>query len=857
MESSSSPLARALGFFVSTQLVALTGLWVNTPTTGQPTFLIVALGIVTSSIPEFLFAYWCTIPRKPSQGELVVRFGYPAKRGTMLGHCLYVTSAITSFIGILMLHYLPTRFEEESFAGAFRNLYSMVRYASLLTLGIYTVMAVWLAFSSRHEVSKCQARYASSIQYDTLAAAKRGCLVLGHKFEYSTEVQVSPAAEPVTAEPWPGEVTKRNIEKLVGEDGPFLLDLENERNANALVTGVSGSGKSETLRAIVLRYWIGKRIPTLWIDWLGEHSKFIQDIGGVVWRVPSQFGFNPAGLRGASPTKRAAQIAEALRFAGDPPLTAFQSGELKRVIMKSYEEAGILETAKSTWTREPPRWSDIIRTLEANLEAGLYQGTLKESALSTREKLYSILPITGREPSNFFDIVMRLPTCIDLSGLETENTSKAVATYFLYQRVYEQFFIAGFSRLKLLVLADEAHYILGQREAESAITRLEPLPLQIIRLTRKYGFGTILASQLMSDIPVQASANVAVLIAHLHEDAEQVSQVRKRLNLSKQQLEMYRNLPRGAALIKRIGQPYPDLLKVQITGEDEKEFARAISRSVGLPQTKPTPSPQIGGHPTAATTPTETRVSRTDVSEEQSLTSLERQLLRELSFGPVTFAAIKARLSSAKENELRKALNALEGTQIQSARVSTVEEGKSEVYYAALKSNWLQSESLEHRAIVLQLMAALRPLHVIVYSQKPGACAPDLALELTRTAIEVETGRKKLSPTALEEWASSVKQTHTRLGYKRSLVVVPNAVVHSRYVQTCMKQGIEIVTISKVMSRLFMNEKPVMDSPSTNANRVKDSSAETRLGEFLAGESTQWQSRDTEHVLPDEGNGGK
>jgi hypothetical protein len=561
--------------------------------------------------------------------------------------------------------------------------------------------------------------------------------------------------------------------------------------------------------------------------------------------------------------------------------------------LRAYAEAGIREEDPSTWNRPPPTWGDLIRILEENVKAGHYEGTLKESVISTREKLYIIEPVTGHEPTEFFDIVTRIPTCLDLSPLATADDKKAVTTYTVYQRIYQRFFTAGLvtaelarrtPQLRMIVVVDEAHFVLSQKAAESAVGRLDPLPLRVIRLGRKYGFATVFASQSITDIPEIAAESAAVFVAFLHSTPVQLRYVQRQLKLSKPEVEMYSRMPRGACFIRRLGQPYGDYVKIQMLGDAEIEAAYRLSKNIELPRVLP-PEPEIrpvtrpetweatpytdteeGTEPaepveegtTAEVSPRCSNCGRKLTRESkfcngcgnpvlewpepeaptaqdlEGLTLTERRLLHTLSFGPMTFRELNTKFKDVKERQLRNLLAGLEGTFVRSAKVPTLFEGKNDVYYAALTAKELRRESLEHRALVLQLQEALLPLGATVFTQaqRSGGNVPDIGLPLTKptaACIEVETGRKKQSLARMLEWARAVKQRNNELGYPRTVVVVPNVTVERRYKEICVKHNLELVTMANLAEHLNIElvtkaEPPTTVKPSARPDEEKEES---------------------------------
>jgi hypothetical protein len=138
------------------------------------------------------------------------------------------------------------------------------------------------------------------------------------------------------------------------------------------------------------------------------------------------------------------------------------------------------------------------------------------------------------------------------------------------------------------------------------------------------------------------------------------------------------------------------------------------------------------------------------------------------------------------------------------------------VYYGAMKTAWLQSESLSHRAMIEMIVEALLPLRPIPYmqTQRLGGDIPDVGLEAAkpRTAIEAETGRKKMTPQEIMKWAIRVRGRNLRLGYERTIVVVPNLAVRNHYADPCSKQGLELVTMGRLLSYLHMKPSTIQHS---------------------------------------------
>ena len=802
-------------------------------------------GIASIAYPALVFiwilaALWARRHVKPkpvSKEDVLVRWGHPPRQGTVIAHCLYVAAAAGNIVVIIIALLAPTPVVTGS-AGFLQGLSAILRpltrWGTTMFAAMFALVAILHARATYHEIKDFETAYSRAEEYNMLEAARKGSVVLGHEFSRVAQISVAPAAAATTSvEPLPGEVVGRHLERWVGQDGPFILDLEKEPNQHVLIFGPAGSGKTQTVWALILRYWLAKRIPFLVLDSMGEYVGLVRQIGGVVWTVPANFVLNPIRLSGYSPTERVNELIESLTHITG--LTDLQASEVGDVLEQAYIQRGILQEDPCTWTRSPPTWADLLDILESRYRSGFYKEQAQQSVYWTLRKLMrsNIRQVFGEEAGEFFDTVLKVPTALDLSGLKGQDIAKSLVTYLVFQRIKQGFDTLGLSRLRLFVVLEEAHLVLKTEERKSKIVG-EPLPIKLIRMGRKYGFSIVVSTQLATDVSREAAANPSTIIALKFTHPEQLAYIEKWIALSKPELEIFARLPRGAAFIGRQSERYPSLLKTQMVSAEEVQAARALTQRLDMPErtelrqtreNSPAASrrdtfsvSELPGPPTAqerretsAPPPAETRAVPRHVFEEpvqalaasNELTLLEKAVLRFLETGPVS---MKELLGSFPNVDYRKMLHLLEGLQteglVQETKVANLQ-SKGTVFYTALRADWIQSESVEHRAIVRMIAQALKDFRPIQYMQDRADC-PDLGLDLIepKAAVEVETGRKKLTTPELEEWAASVKQRNTRLGYKDTLVVVPNSATEARYGNACAKYGLQLATISQLGAAL-------------------------------------------------------
>ena len=807
--------SEALAFFVGTQTIVL---------------VLMAIGplpVPLTTLWPILFVVWILSAawalhriagKVPDFGAVMVRYGQPPKRATACAYSLLIASIPGNILASLIVE----KWVWNSL-GPITSSALILHTVSLFFL-VLAGIAVWKAHGTYLDATGSTV-YTSSTQYDALAFAQNGQVMFGREFRHAALIPVS--SPQISLNALPGEVARRTIEAWVGEDGPVTLDLEQEMNLHAAILGPTGLGKTEAVKAFVLRNLLAKKIPSLILDLRGDYAEFMSQIGGIVWTVPTNFTVNPLRLAGFAPVERAAELEESLTYViGLSPL---QAAEVHKVAVEAYKEKGILQEDPLTWSHHPPKWSDIIGIFESRINSGYYHGQQQESVTWTLRKLYRVTRVFVEEDSEFFDIVLQIPVCIDLSGLRGADIAKVMFAYVILQRIYDHFDLKPFSELQLFVIVDESHLLFKTESQKGAVTQ-EPLPVRIIRLGRKYGFGMVFASQLASDLPEAAIANAATLIAFMFGEPRQIAYIRKSVNLSRAELEIYENLPRGACFVKRLGCRHANLVKIQATSDKEIRAAKKLTDLIRLPNTKEN-SKQLGSKIAVPATQHEnSRPASLDVrtptgtaatsepslfdhtlttnlhdseAENGELTSLEKKALRCLEIGPITMNELVAKFPSVNYRKMADILEGLLADGLaQEAKVANLR-GKGTVFYAALRASWLQSESLEHRAMVRTIAEAFPHLRPVPYPHSK-ADAPDLGLEgiNPKACVEVETNRKKLTPLELEQWAKSVKERDRRLGYEDILVVVPNLAVEARYEDVCIKHGLEVATMAKLGAKL-------------------------------------------------------
>lgn len=789
------------------------------------------------------------------EGWILTRWtGQEARFRLKAGLALSVANVFSSLLAAVTLLVFPSSVAAFNLGSVFKDVFpyapgalGMLSFALWPLRLIYAVsLLVFVAFSGysilnlHKEIQITESKWSKPRHYDALKYARQGKVLVGHEFERTIQ---STATKHKSEGMIDAEVSARPTARLVGRTRPFLIDMVNSVSSHMYVFGATGFGKTQFGKALIVRTWNALHIPSLILDWKNEYSPVVAKMGGLVLKVPDNFTVNPLKLEGFSPVLRADTAADLL--IGAIKLSSLQAGEVIKVIMQLYERRGIRQenTQEENESKTPPTICDLIEELEAMRERGDFRGQKAESVGWTIDKLSLVKRIFKSEDVEFFDEALKRPCAIDLS--ELSDIAKMLVIYAILQRVYEHCRGMQLSKLRLLIVMDEAHLVLKTKSDEKVKFSMEPLPVRLIREGRKYGYGIVLLSQLATDILREAAGNVAFIVAMPLSTAEQRDKVAAWIDLSNPEKEIYRTLPLGGAFIGEASTQNPRLVRVQalessitkdLDTDPELAYARRLCRQVSPKQSQPKQNIERAINSSKAPTPTSTGASLKDWYREtmtgkpvetpqindnvvsnsetengehvltnseptEPLTPDEAQILRELEGKPLSIKALQARFSKLTYTELLEALNELEATKRAQVVYVTGLQRQPIPYYSSLKGEWLQSESVRHRAMQDLAFEGLKHYSPRLYI---NADYPDIGLEATKpkTALEFETGFKKLTSGELDKWALHVKERNMRLGYERTIVIVANVHILKKYEDACKAHGLESTTMTRLLSLL-------------------------------------------------------
>ena len=273
-------------------------------------------------------------------------------------------------------------------------------------------------------------------------------------------------------------------------------------NPHILIVGTTGSGKTQLVKSMLAQ--TRDKIGAIVLDFNDDYiaKEFCARSGAQVLDALQGINLNPLELplepdsgEPENPKLRLYEIASILR-------DCFRLGDqqhrlLKKAIQKVYQDAGFgLES--NTWQAPFPQFNAIPEAVESSVTKTTAQ--ISMALLNRIDPLFD-LAIFSPKAERSFEELMRKTSIIRLSRLPGEELKQAAANFIL-QELYHRMIVLGQStKLRVLVVVDEAHKLI----AAEPLTRL-------IKESRKFGIGMVLASQEVTDFHRSFFANAGTKI---------------------------------------------------------------------------------------------------------------------------------------------------------------------------------------------------------------------------------------------------------------------------------------------------------------------------------------------------------
>ncbi len=393
-----------------------------------------------------------------------------------------------------------------------------------------------------------------------------------------------------------GSTQSKNIDKYKSIDiGNVLIKKKSTKqrfkisfeslNSHLFVSGITGSGKSNTIKTILTKLQsdkLDKKIPFLVIEPAkSEYKHLLANISNLqIFRPGTKddiFKFNPFIFEHSRKNKSVTltKHVDMLKtvFSSAFPMYGPMPYILEEAIYKIYEDRGwdfetednpyFTDSKEADYDRQSllfPNMEDLKNKIESVVEESGYAGELDsnlKAALKTRIKNLTIGAkgkIFNSRHAFSSDILFEKPTIIELSSI-VDDEEKAFLMGLIFNKLYQYREEKGlFNNLQHVTVIEEAHRLLpnvkdrGLEEANSKAKAVETFT-NILAEIRAYGEGIIIADQIASKLHPDVVKNTNIKIIQRTMDKEDRELVGNSINLNEDQILDIAELKPGEAIV--------------------------------------------------------------------------------------------------------------------------------------------------------------------------------------------------------------------------------------------------------------------------------------------------------------------
>ncbi len=247
-------------------------------------------------------------------------------------------------------------------------------------------------------------------------------------------------------------------------------------NPHIGIIGITGSGKSYTVKTFLTRASLIWNTNAIILDWVGEYDNWVRQAGGKVINLAKE-RLNILDLVGLPKNNRIKQIVSTLDILADLKSYPNERDEIEEALEEVYQ----LKLNKK------PTLIDVVKILEN-------KNKKKAARLLKRFTVEGTDFFAGSSTLDIKEMTTSGLVCIDLHSLPTEEV-RSLAGLTILQYIKELMRAEGMKKdnksIRLFVVLDEAWKI-AQDERSDVIT--------IVREGRKYNFALIIATQNPTDM---------------------------------------------------------------------------------------------------------------------------------------------------------------------------------------------------------------------------------------------------------------------------------------------------------------------------------------------------------------------
>jgi len=437
---------------------------------------------------------------------------------------------------------------------------------------IYPIFILFIPFQY-YFIGSVVIFYLYALNSDRLKRHRHNGIAIGYEYPHPISIEDK---EGIHIAPEESHKTVKAI-AMAGSKGIYDLQTKSEPNPHTMIIGTSGSGKTNVVLTFLTRSHSRFGIPFLILDWSGSYKHAEIDVN--LWKVPANLRINPFALRNKSIERRCGIASELLQ--ASLALTDLQAQKVRETLVEMHTEG-----------QEP-----TIRSLHDRLLELAEKERYKEMKLQLRyitNKLRQAYEIFGQEPKEFWDNYDKTCNIVDMEGLT--DIEKKLVTHTIMQRIIEEFKVQD--KIRLYIALDDAYQaIVDYYNKETNITK-------VVREGRKYGFGLLISTQLLQDLPKAIVANTSVKFVLSYDEPDDLIKIQRMLFLTEIEKDILHRMPVGSCLLFdqnaiQNGNPHPAYLEVdRISKDEKKKLSESIKRLDigGIYDARQEPKPSKGVH---------------------------------------------------------------------------------------------------------------------------------------------------------------------------------------------------------------------------------------------------------------------
>ena len=395
---------------------------------------------------------------------------------------------------------------------------------------------------------------------------------------------------------------------------PLTLPLAN-LTKHALVVGVPGSGKTNTLMQMAFRTWKYEQVPFLILEPAKREYRGLLNLDPQIALFtpgrnsavaegidPFRLHINPFEFPLGYPLEEHINNLIAV-FEGSFPLFPPLPSLVEQALEQVYLQFGWQSEQVNTGDNDYPMMQHFVAALRQMVEEAEYEGEIKgnlKAALSmrferlTRRGLGRVfnVPFSTFKPEEW----LQHPVVIELESLGSANAN--FLTLLLLTLIRETLSLKPNKQLRHLLFLEEAHNLIGPESYTSGGDSANPkaaATAYIVRLlaeVRALGQGIVIADQLPTVLAPEVVKNTSTKICHRLTAPDDRKVMGQAMLATEQQLEQVAMQRPGEALIYFEGLLKPFLAHIDLADDEERHLtlpddaslrAMLLAQPLGLP----------------------------------------------------------------------------------------------------------------------------------------------------------------------------------------------------------------------------------------------------------------------------------